>query len=77
MIGGRAKKLYEKYRDMGKQRMRAGGGDHRSEKNHTPSSSGVKTFTHPVGKSRDHVGAAVGVSGPTGWAAQSRRKPPL
>ncbi len=60
MIGARARELYEA---AAKDRMRAGGGDKKS----TAAKSGVSNGSHPIrlGKTRDHAGAAVNVSGQT------------
>ena len=55
MIGHKAGEFYEK---AAKERQRAAGGDHKAK-------ALVQNLSPALrGKSRDHIGAAVGVSGP-------------
>ena len=53
MVAARARAIYDQ---QAKERMKAGGGDHKSDK----AKSGVANLPHPIDKSRDAAGRAVG-----------------
>jgi len=58
MIGARACEMYD---EQAKQRMKSGGGDHKSSK----AKSGPVNLPDPIGDARDAAGKAVAVSGRT------------
>jgi len=62
LAGGKASRLKQKYAAEAKERQKAGGGDKKSAR----AKSVVKNSTQPIpAKTRDQVGAAIGVSGNT------------